>query len=226
MITKIKNFFGEVKVELQKASWPWDPKEKGFRRYKELSDSTVVVAISMVLLGGFVAFFDFVLVNFVHFFTRLHRFMAQTLAGKDQWYVVHVLSGQENKVKENIEKRVKTEEMSDLIYEVLVPTERVAEIKKGKKSETTRKFFPGYLIINMHLLDENNQLVGRTWYFIRDTPGVIGFAGTKDKPIPMRQPEVESMLAQMKEREEKVKPKVSFEVGETVKGAEWPFLPS
>jgi len=72
MITKIKNFLGEVKLELQKASWPWDPKEKGFRRYKELSDSTVVVAISMVLLGGFVAFFDFVLVNFVHFFTRLH----------------------------------------------------------------------------------------------------------------------------------------------------------
>jgi preprotein translocase subunit SecE len=72
MITKIKNFFGEVKLELQKASWPWDPKEKGFRRYKELSDSTVVVAISRVLLGGFVAFFDVVLVNFVHFFTRLH----------------------------------------------------------------------------------------------------------------------------------------------------------
>src|SRR6185436_18700970 len=140
--------------------------------------------------------------------------MPQTLAGKDQWFVVHVLSGQENKVKENIEKRVKTEEMSDVVYEVLVPTER------GKKSETTRKFFPGYLIVNMHLLDENNQLVGRTWYFIRDTPGVIGFAGTKDKPIPMRQSEVDSMLAQMKEREEKVKPKVSFEVGETVKVAD------
>ena len=150
--------------------------------------------------------------------------MAQTLAGKDQWYVVHVLSGQENKVKENIDKRVKTEEMSDLVYEVLVPTERVSEIKKGKKSETTRKFFPGYLIVNMHLLDENNQLVGRTWYFIRDTPGVIGFAGTKDKPIPMRPSEVESMLAQMKEREEKVKPKVSFEVGETVKINNGPFL--
>src|SRR5207237_461080 len=130
--------------------------------------------------------------------------MAQTLAGKDQWFVVHVLSGQENKVRENIMKRVKTEEMGDLIYEVLVPTERVSEIKKGKKSETTRKFFPGYLIVNMHLLDENNQLVGRTWYFVRDTPGVIGFAGTKDKPIPMRQSEVDSMLAQMKEREEKV----------------------
>ena len=72
MITKIKNFFGEVKIELQKCSWPWDPKERGFRKYKELSDSTVVVVISMVLLGGFVSFFDFVLVNVVHFFTRIH----------------------------------------------------------------------------------------------------------------------------------------------------------
>jgi len=72
MITKIKTFFSEVKLELQKCSWPWDPKERGFRKYKELSDSTVVVVISMVLLGGFVSFFDFVLVNVVHFFTRLH----------------------------------------------------------------------------------------------------------------------------------------------------------
>ena len=72
MIAKVKNFLGEVKVELQKASWPWDPKEKGFRRYKELTDSTLVVIIAMLLLGGYVALFDFVLVNFVHFFTRLH----------------------------------------------------------------------------------------------------------------------------------------------------------
>jgi len=149
--------------------------------------------------------------------------MAHVLAPKDQWYVVHVLSGQENKVRENIEKRVKTEEMSDVVFEVLVPTERVSEIKRGKKSETTRKFFPGYLIVNMHLLDEENQLIGRTWYFIRETPGVIGFAGTMDRPIPMRQSVVDNMLAQMREREEKVKPKVSFEVGETVKVADGPF---
>jgi preprotein translocase subunit SecE len=71
MISKAKNFFNEVKVELQKASWPWDPKERGFRKYKELFDSTGVVIVSMLLLGGFVAFFDFVLVNFVHFLTRL-----------------------------------------------------------------------------------------------------------------------------------------------------------
>jgi len=72
MITKTKNFFNEVIVELRKASWPWDPKEKGFRRYKELTDSTLVVIIAMLLLGGYVALFDFVLVNMVHFFTRLH----------------------------------------------------------------------------------------------------------------------------------------------------------
>src|SRR5207237_749634 len=122
--------------------------------------------------------------------------MAQMLAGKDKWYVVHVLSGQENKVRENILKRIKTEEMGDLVYEVLVPTERVTEIKKGKKSETTRKFFPGYLIVNMHLLDENNQLVVRTWYFIRETTGGNGFRGTKDKPTPMRQSDVNTMTGQ------------------------------
>ncbi|MBA3570300.1 MAG: preprotein translocase subunit SecE [Pyrinomonadaceae bacterium] len=72
MIGKTKSFLGEVKVELQKASWPWEPKEKGIKRYKELTDSTLVVIIAMLLLGGYVALFDFILVNVIHFFTRLH----------------------------------------------------------------------------------------------------------------------------------------------------------
>jgi preprotein translocase subunit SecE len=72
MIAKTKNFLNEVILELRKCSWPWDPKEKGVRRYKELIDSTLVVIIAMLLLGGYVALFDFVLVNFVHFFTKLH----------------------------------------------------------------------------------------------------------------------------------------------------------
>jgi preprotein translocase subunit SecE len=72
MISRAKNFFSEVRTELQKCSWPWDPKEKGFRRYKELWDSTLVVVIAMLLLGGYVALFDFVLVNVVHFFTKFH----------------------------------------------------------------------------------------------------------------------------------------------------------
>ncbi len=72
MIGKTKSFLGEVRVELQKASWPWEPKEKGIKRYKELTDSTLVVIIAMLLLGGYVALFDFILVNVIHFFTRLH----------------------------------------------------------------------------------------------------------------------------------------------------------
>jgi len=145
------------------------------------------------------------------------------LAPKDQWFVVHVLSGQEQKVQENINRRIQTEEMGDLVYEVLIPTERVQEIKRGKKTETTRKFFPGYLIVNMHLLDDDNQLVEKTWYFIKDTTGVLGFAGTKDRPIPMRKKEVENLLAQVREREDTVKPKISFEVGDKVKVADGPF---
>ncbi len=150
--------------------------------------------------------------------------MAQVPSPRDQWYVVHVLSGQEQKVRDNIQKRIETEEMGDYVFEVLVPTERVSEIKRGRKTETTRKFYPGYIIVNMHLIDENNDLVDKTWYFIRETNGVINFAGTKhNKPIPMKQAEVNSMLAQIKEREEHVTPKIAFEVGETVKVADGPF---
>src|SRR5271156_6629335 len=140
-----------------------------------------------------------------------------------QWFAVQVLAGQENKVLENLTKRIKTEEMSDYVYDIIVPTERVSEVKRGKKTETVRKLMPGYVIVNMWLLDENRQPVDRTWYFIRETTGVIGFAGNKERPIPMRDSEVQSMLAQMREREDQVKPKVSFEVGETGKVADGPF---
>jgi|SRR6476469_2550020 len=148
---------------------------------------------------------------------------------RKQWFVVQVLSGQENKVFENIRKRLITEEMGDFIYEVVLPTERVSEVKMGKKIETTRKFFPGYLIVNMWLLDDNKQLVDKTWYFIKDTPGVIGFAGTKERdgrppqPIPMRQSEVDALLAQVRGSEDSVKPKISYSVGEVVKVADGPF---
>ena len=145
------------------------------------------------------------------------------LLPKEQWFVVHVLSGQEQKIHDNIVKRIKTEELGDQVFEVLIPTERVQEIKRGKKTETTRKFFPGYLIVNMHLLDEKNELIEKTWYFIKDTTGVIGFAGTKDKPIPMRKKEVDGMLAQLKEREDTVTSKISYEVGDKVKVADGPF---
>jgi transcriptional antiterminator NusG len=142
---------------------------------------------------------------------------------KKQWYVVHVLSGQEKKVQQRILREVEREELGDCVFDVLVPTETVSEIRRGKKTETNRKFFPGYIIINMHLLDDEGGLNDRTWYFIKEMEGVIGFAGTKDKPAPMRRREVEAMLAQIKEREDSVRPAISFEVGDTVKVADGPF---
>lgn len=142
---------------------------------------------------------------------------------ENQWYVVHVLSGQEGRVRERILRQRESEEMGDFIFEVLVPTEMVSEIRRGKKTSTKRKFFPGYIIVNMNLLTPDNQLVERTWYFIKEMEGVIGFAGTKDRPIPMRQSEVDGMLSQIKEREESVRPAITFEVGDTVKVADGPF---
>ena len=139
-----------------------------------------------------------------------------------QWFVLHTLSGQEQKVKDSIEKRIKVEEMAEWIKEVLIPTEKVAEVKKGKKTTSTRKFYPGYILVHMKLLDEKNQLRERPWYFIRETPGIIGFIGG-DRPVPLKQDEVESILAQIEERQEKVAPKVAFEKGETVKVTDGPF---
>ncbi len=141
----------------------------------------------------------------------------------DQWYVVHVLSGQEQKVRDNITRRIASEEMADCMFKVLVPTEIVSEVKKGKKTATKRKFFPGYVIVNMYLLEQDGGLNERTWYFIKETVGVINFAGNKNRPMPMRQSEVESMLAQIEERENDEKPRITFEVGETVKVADGPF---
>jgi transcription termination/antitermination protein NusG len=145
------------------------------------------------------------------------------LAPRDQWYVVQVLSGMEKKVQENMIKRIKTDEMGDLIFNVLIPTEKVQEIKRGKRSETTRKFFPGYIIVNMHLLDEENKPVDRTWYFIRETNGVLGFAGNRNQPSPMPRKEVEALLAQVNDREDTIKPKIEFEIGDKVKVADGPF---
>jgi transcriptional antiterminator NusG len=139
-----------------------------------------------------------------------------------QWYALHVLSGQEKKVKESLERRAKTEEMGDLIREVVIPTERVSEVKRGKKIESERKLHPGYVYVNMKLRDDEKKLVEKTWYFVRETNGVIGFADG-DNPQPIRADEVATMLGQMREREEKVLPKVAFTIGDKVKVGDGPF---
>lgn len=141
---------------------------------------------------------------------------------KKQWFVLHCLSGQEFKVKENIDRRIQIEEMGDLIEEVLIPTEKVSEVKMGKKRETTRKFFPGYILGKLALYNDDNSINERTWHFIQQTTGIIGFIGG-EKPAPLRDSEVANILNQIEDKKEKVTPKVNFDLGETVKINDGPF---
>ena len=139
-----------------------------------------------------------------------------------QWFVLHTLSGQENRVRESIERRAKIEEMGDLIGEVLVPTEKVTETRGNRRTTVVKKFFPGYVLLNLALYDDNKQLNERAWYFAQETPGIIGFIGG-DRPVPLRPEEVDTILKQVEEKKDKVRPKVSFEPGETVTITDGPF---
>jgi transcriptional antiterminator NusG len=140
-----------------------------------------------------------------------------------QWFVIHTLSGQEAKVKESIEKRMKAEEMGDYIKEVLVPMEKVVDVRGGKKTVSLRKLHPGYVYINMVLLDENQRVVPKSFYFIKETQGVIGFIGG-DRPQTATPEEMQFIKTKIAESEETERPKVHFEVGETVKINDGPFL--
>ena len=140
----------------------------------------------------------------------------------NQWFIVQTLSGQEQKVKESIEKRVKTDEMQDFIKEVMVPMEKVVEVRNQKKTVTSRKLWPGYVFVDMILLDENRRVIEKPWYFIRETQGVIGFLSDPPQPTPTE--EVDAIKAQISQSEETEKPKVNFEVGETIKINNGPFL--
>ena len=139
---------------------------------------------------------------------------AQERDPRRQWYVIHTYSGYENKVKANIEKRVRTMGMQDKIFEVLVPTEEAIEVKDGKRRTVQRKVFPGYVLVEMIMTDDS-------WYVVRNTPGVTGFVGAGNKPTPLLPSEVEQIRRQMGVDEPR--PLIRFEVGESVKVADGPF---
>lgn len=138
---------------------------------------------------------------------------------KGKWFVVQALSGQENKVKDNLERQLKLENKDLPIYEVLVPVEKISEVKKGEKITSTRKFFPGYVLIRMDLYNEDGSIRNEVWHFIRETQGVITFVGggSDQKPMPLSENEVQSLMTQVKEKEESVKPRIEFDKGETVR---------
>ena len=149
-----------------------------------------------------------------------------------QWFVLHTLTGQENKALKSIEARVKLERMEDYIGRCVIPTEKVSEKKNGKKRVVTKKFFPGYILAELALYDEakgvdengRKAIYERTWQFLRETPGVIGFVGS-DRPIPLKQQEVDAILLDKPASGGSMeRPRVTFTVDETVKIIDGAFM--
>jgi transcriptional antiterminator NusG len=134
-----------------------------------------------------------------------------------RWYVVHAYSGYEKHVKRSLEDRIERASMEDKFGDVLVPTEEIVEMKGGQKRRSDRKFFPGYVLVEMEMTDE-------TWHLVKDVPKVMGFiGGTAEKPAAISQKEADSILNRLQEGVDKPRPKVLFEPGEMVRVVDGPF---
>jgi transcriptional antiterminator NusG len=133
-----------------------------------------------------------------------------------KWYIVHTYSGFEERVKETLKQRADALGMGDKFGEIRIPTETIVELRGGKKRETQRKFFPGYILVEMEMSDES-------WHVVKNTPKVTGFVGTGRNPTPLTQSEVDQIVEQVVTAKEKPKPKYVFEKGEMVKIVDGPF---
>jgi transcriptional antiterminator NusG len=133
-----------------------------------------------------------------------------------RWYIVHAYSNFEKKVADSIREQVKQRGLSPLFDEIMVPTEKVTEVRRGRKVDAERKFFPGYVLVKMDLTDE-------AYHLIKNTPKVTGFLGADNKPMPISDAEASRIIHQVQEGIERPKPAVSFEVGEQVRVSDGPF---
>ncbi|ROR01746.1 transcription termination/antitermination protein NusG [Desulfosoma caldarium] len=133
-----------------------------------------------------------------------------------QWYIVHTYSGFEQKVKASLEERIKAAGKAEYFGQILVPTEKVVELVKGERRSSSRKFYPGYILVQMELNDE-------TWHLVRHTPKVTGFIGSQEKPIPLTEEEAQAILQQMEEGVLRPRPKYQFEKGDEVRVVDGPF---
>ena len=140
---------------------------------------------------------------------------AKVIAAK-HWYIVHTYSGFEQRVKDTLKQRAEAMGMGEAIDEILIPTEEVVEVREGKRTRSTRKFFPGYVLVKMTMSDE-------AWHVVRNTPKVTGFVGTGNKPVPLSDAEVARIVNQISVAAEKPKPKFEFRIGETVRIVDGPF---
>jgi transcriptional antiterminator NusG len=139
---------------------------------------------------------------------------AAAAEGEPRWYVVHAYSGHEEKVRNNLMKRVDSMDMHDRIFDVLVPTEDVIEIKDGQRRHVAKRTYPGYILVHMIMSDES-------WYVVRNTPGVTSFVGSGNKPVPLQDKEIKSIQKQIKAEAPKVR--VEYQVGENVRVIDGPF---
>ena len=134
-----------------------------------------------------------------------------------RWYVVHAYSGFENQVKRSLEERIRRAGMEESFGEILVPTEEVVEVRSGQQRKSERKFFPGYVLVQMDMNDES-------WHLVKDVPRVMGFiGGTSDRPAPITEREADAILQRVQEGSDKPRPKVLFEPGEVVRVVDGPF---
>ncbi|KXU35152.1 transcription termination/antitermination protein NusG [Cephaloticoccus primus] len=133
-----------------------------------------------------------------------------------EWFALHTLAGQENKVKTYIDKFKAVEELEEYIFEVLLPTETVSEGKHGKKTTKVRKLYPGYVFIHMRLYDEERKVINKPWYFVKEVNGVIGFVGG-ERPAALKQSDVDEIFARIEAAKGTEVPKVHYMVGEEVR---------
>ena len=134
-----------------------------------------------------------------------------------RWYVVHAFSGFEKQVQRSLTERIARAEMEDMFGDILVPTEEVVEMKGGQKRRSDRKFFPGYVLVEMEMNDE-------TWHLVKEVPKVMGFiGGTSDRPAPITEKEADTILSRVQEGVDKPRPKILFEPGEMVRVVDGPF---
>ena len=143
-----------------------------------------------------------------------------------RWYVVHAYSGFENQVSRALRERIARASMEDKFGDILVPTEEIIEMRGGQKRRSERKFFPGYVLVQIETHDENRTLRidDESWHLIKETPKVMGFiGGTADRPMPIKDSEADSILRRVQDGVDKPKPKVLFEPGEMVRVTEGPF---
>ena len=200
-----KEFFAfaqEAWHEAERVSWP---------TRKETIQTTGIVFAFVVVMALFLFGVDTLLAWIIKLLTGRGDVMSK------KWFVVHAYSGFEKSVQRALIERIKRSEMQDLFGQILVPVEEVVEMKNGAKAISERKFFPGYVLVEMDMTDDS-------WHLVKSTPKVTGFVGgTANKPTPITQKEVDAILRQVQEGVEKPRPKVLFETGEAVRVKEGPF---